>query len=77
MKISLMAKPKEDSVNKLKTLLLLQKRDIQGFRKPCKLAVIVEGDPKTPSSRNFYTKVLGRALLLSRDYSTLPLIHVL
>ena len=42
-----------------------------------KLATIVEGDPKAPFSIAYYTKVLGRALLLSLDFSTLPLIRTL
>ena len=42
-----------------------------------KLVTIVEGDPKAPFSIAYYTKVLGRALLLSRDCSTLSLIRTL
>ena len=42
-----------------------------------KLATIVEGDPKALFSIAYYTNVLGRALLLSLDCSTLPLIRTL
>ena len=42
-----------------------------------KLATVVEGDQKAPLFNSYYTKVLGRALLLSLDCSTLPLIRTL
>ena len=41
-----------------------------------KLATVVEGDPKTLFNSN-YIGVYGSALLLSLDYSALPLIYTL
>ena len=42
-----------------------------------KLATVVEGGPEGLRFNSYYTEVLGRALLLSLDWSTLPLIRTL
>ena len=41
------------------------------------LATFVEGDPKAPFSITTMVRCRERALLLSLDYSTLPLISAL
>ena len=47
------------------------------YVKKVKLATIVEGDPKAPFSIATTPRCRGRALLLSLDCSTLPLMHTL
>ena len=42
-----------------------------------KLATKVEGDPNAPFFNNYYTAMLGTALFLSPDCSTLPLTRTL
>ena len=53
-------------------------RNILYYTVISKLVTVVGGDQKAPFSiANYYTKLLGRALLLSLDCSTLPLIRTL